>query len=391
MVRGVIWLTVLGFGMTTLSASSRAETPKEGTITASGSETVRVRPTLLRLQAQIHGSGPTVEKAVEDLKTRRKSAAARLKELNAEADSIRFGSTVIANSANYQPGATIYTPNPYGPAVSPMNAPLLPPGIDPGEATPPMSVPAAPWPGGVPTPAPRAPILSPPADSSSDAAPPAAAPIAVTAYYAPPEVPPPADYAAPVPAPAVAPPVAAPAAGPFFALPADSAPTLSPPSYGVATAPSRGYSGVPDASASLVAEWRLDTDDPDAIALTAESLRGKLERARAFWPVYNVSFVARLSDAQRKSATAAAAAKARRRADELVEAAGVRLGNGYTISSEILFVGPESTATWGAVGAVYTGITPQDPSEFVNPSPVTQLLTVRVSIAYSTSPLPSPK
>ncbi len=64
-----------------LSTTLQARPPKEGTIAASGSESVRVQPTLLRVEVRLHAYGATAEKAVEQLKTLRKAAVAKLKEL----------------------------------------------------------------------------------------------------------------------------------------------------------------------------------------------------------------------------------------------------------------------------------------------------------------------
>ena len=118
-------LLVVALAAVLLSTTVRAAPPKEGTIAASGLESVRVQPTLLRLEVQLRATGATAEKAVEQLKTRRKAAIAKLKDLKAEEGSVRFTSTVLTRNAT--PG---YGPPGSGtpvPGYSPPSGYTLPP------------------------------------------------------------------------------------------------------------------------------------------------------------------------------------------------------------------------------------------------------------------------
>jgi hypothetical protein len=155
-----------------------------------------------------------------------------------------------------------------------------------------------------------------------------------------------------------------------------------------------------NASTTIRAEWRLTTDDPDAIALAGESLRAKLENAHVFGtrgPVYRptayayaltadtadsqfiLSFVGVLSDSQRKAATSAAMTKARRRTAELAEIAGVGLADACSISSivsqPLVRVGPVVVSS-----PCNTLIPVPDQSEVVSLSADLPEVTVTVTI-----------
>jgi hypothetical protein len=168
-----------------------------------------------------------------------------------------------------------------------------------------------------------------------------------------------------------------------------------------------------DASTTLRAEWRLTTSDPDAIALAHESLRAKLAAAGVFGasnpggpvptsPYYSspsspygssryiastfdggftLSFVARLSDAQRKGAIAAAIAKAKDRGSELAEAAGGRLGKIWSVTSD---VNNELTGMATVLGPTTgTVVFPRtNDTEAASPTPDLPEFTVRVSVNY---------
>jgi len=333
------------------SSMGWAQPSKEASIAVSGSESVRVQPTLLRLEVQLHAGGATAEKAVAQLKTRRNAAIAKLKELKAEEGSIHFANTALTrnNNSGIMPGLPTITPTPaWGPA--PANGPPMIP-----------LIPEVPQ--GAPEPAPLNPFPS----------------TAFTGNSAPGEAIQPAIEVVP--------------------------PTVAP-SY---PTPAASESGV-TAATTLRAQWRLTTSDPDGIALAGESLRAKLAAAHVFgeenpWCVdsnvvpnylppgvigstyfrvvkdgFALSFVGKLSDEQRKTAMAAAMAEARRRAKELAEIAGGRIGDLCSVSSHIsngaTFEPPLSPSS-----VIITG--PQaSHSEVVSQSPDLPEFTVEVSLAY---------
>ena len=367
-----------------LAATVWAQPAKEGSIAATASENVRVQPTVLRLEVQLHASGATAEKAVELLKTQRKAALAKLKDLKAEEASIHFTNTALTRMANY--GTTPSAPYGVTPSTGTIPAPA-------GGLPPPVFVPAVPS-ENVPEPAP--PTL-PPAFSFTSA---------------------PGDVATP--AIELAPPTTTPRASkPLGTGTATSAPA-SYPATGAAVAP--GYTppggyGKPtpypfsvqfDAATTLRAEWRITTSDPDGIALAGESLRERLIAARVFgeanpsYPVvtgatpslpfygpssaypaptyprtsngFTLFFVGTLGDAQRKTAMAAAVSKARQRAAELAEIAGGRIGDLCSASSD----------TDSPFAPSYTVISfPRaDQAEVVSQSPDLPELTVQTTLNY---------
>ena len=369
-----------------LSATVQAQPRREGTIAACGVEAVRVQPTLLRLEVQLQTSGATAEKAVEQLKARRTARIAKLKDLKAEEGSIHFTNTVLTRNAILGSVPSPCYPPPAG------TAPFLPGGFAPPTVVPPAEL--AP-PTLVPQSAPEPPpILLPSAapSSSSDPSettrpvveatpptgtPPAGTPPATTPALTP-AIPRPVELSAPPPrttfAPALTPAVpnpgglstpAAPPTLPMLKPVAPATPTpLEPPSGDSVPTPSDGGFS---ATTTLRAEWRLTASDPDGIALAGEALREKLVAAGIFgvshsrspclvptttpygMPAdttvytyttvanggFTLSFVGTLSDARRKAALTVATNKARQRAAELADIAGGRLGDLWSVESDI--------------------------------------------------------
>ncbi len=298
-----------------LCATGQAQPPQDSTIKVIGAESVRVQPTLLRLEVRLHARGETADKAVEQLNARRKSATAELKELKAEEASVHFTNTVLTPGLMPTYSAPVLTP--FGP-------------------TPPSTTPTLTRPAPTSIPVPSAPYSPSPATAPTIPLPPAAPDGATIHFISVPD-----ERTAPVPG-------SLPAVPPATA-PATYTPPTLPPGWAAATpapvpnGPAEFNAGV-DASTILRAEWRLTTSDPDDIALAGESLRAKLAAAGMFaqsnpsYPMparygiqsygrmtdagFTLSFVACLSDAQRKAAMTAALAKARQRAAELAEVAG---------------------------------------------------------------------
>ncbi len=374
MIRQIAVPMVIALVLTLLPTALLAQASKEASVTVSGMENVRVQPTLLRLEMRIQASGETAEKAVEQLKERKKAAIAKLKELKAEEGSVRFANTVIGTRIEYAPIEGVRFPTPFGPPqiLAPSEAPVAPttipavpsrpyfplPETTPG-SSPPTTTPAIPSPPLAPSqlnpaPAPATPSTSSTSDSGS---------------------PPPQVLETSLP-------VVAPTTGRTTYTPPTYYPA-SPPSTNAPTAPASPSTTIPgptlepipeasetksEAYATLHAEWRITTNDPDAIALTGESIRAKLADSHILgadnpsspvvttvlpsygynYPTpatgiirgpcgswFKLSFVGHISDAQRKAATAAAMRKARQRAAELAEVAGMRLGEEGSISSEV--------------------------------------------------------
>ncbi|MGO9114762.1 MAG: SIMPL domain-containing protein [Thermoguttaceae bacterium] len=370
---------VVVLGSTLLSSTGWAQPLKEGTIAASGSEGVRVQPTLLRLEVQLHASGATAEKAVEQIKTGRKAALAKLKDLNVEEGSIRFTNTVIA--PNTDPG---YVPLPAG---------FLPPTESaPADGT------------FVPRIAPKSPptLVPPLAPASTSASSETTRPVI--------ELGPPASTAPATISPAL-PPVASGLA------PSTGLPGYTYASGTVTSANPSSSEGSLTAATTLRAEWRLTTSDPDSIALARESLREKLTAAHVFgesnpWcmvptgttapapnympqayssPTYarlaNVGFtlyfVGTLSEPQRKAAMTVAMTKAQQRAAELAETAGGRLGDLCSASSDInqgMLIEPPFPSVSGM-----TLFPRADQSEVVSQSPDLPEFTVRITLNYRLS------
>jgi hypothetical protein len=153
-----------------------------------------------------------------------------------------------------------------------------------------------------------------------------------------------------------------------------------------------------DASTTICAEWKVTTDDADAIALEGESLRSKLENAHVFgirgpsyrptaysYPTnaeseFSLSFVGVLTDGQRKRATTVAMSNARQRAAELAQIAGMDLAETCSVASII----SQSSVRGGPVVALSpcsTSIPVFDQSEVVSQSPDLPEITVHVTVS----------
>ncbi len=391
-----------------LAATAWAQPPKEGSIAATGSENIRVQPTVLRLEVQLHGSGATAEKAVELLKAGRKLAMAKLKDLKAEEASIHFTNTALTRMANYglYPSVPSTVPLPGGAFPAPAGGPPL---LSPIPAAPSESVPEP-----APTTLPPAfSYISAPGDTArpgGELAPPTTAPRAsappsgfsVTPGYGPPTTTPPATGAAPA--------TSSPASSP---MPGPAVPPMYTPPGGYGKPTPYPFSVQFDAATTLHAEWRITTSDADGIALAGESLREKLIAARVFgevnppYPIvpgmttpspyctpsypaptyarignggFTLFFVGTLGDAQRKTALAAAVSKAQQRAAELAEIAGGRIGDLCSASSDI----SHAMTTDPSFAPSYTVISfPRaDQAEVVSQSPNLPECTVQTILNY---------
>jgi uncharacterized protein YggE len=306
------------------------------------------------MEVQLHASGATAEKAVEQLKARRKTAIAKLKELKAEEGSIRVANTVIMRTFNSE-----FAPGSPGEGIVP--------GPTGGDLLPLVPTPA----GGGFVPAPGATVPPPATPPATEPVPPILPIHFACSVAAPGDSPRPAIELAPAAstAPLTAPPATT-SAPPSVAIPTLPVPppagfTVPPAGFATPWVPSSPLSIPLDAATTLRAEWRLTTSDPDGMALAGESLREKLAAARVFgddnpWcldaysvpsftyrspgqaaPTYarvvkngfTLSFVGALSDTDRKMALAAAMTAARRNADELAEIAGGRIGDLCSLSN----------------------------------------------------------
>ena len=360
MSRRFAGLLVAALAAVLLSTTAGAQPRREGTISACGAEGVRVQPTLLRLEVQLHAGGATAEKAVEQLKARRLAALAKLKELKAEEGSIRFTNTVLTRNTNWGAVPSPGYPPPTG------TTPFLPGGFAPPNALPPAeSAPPILVPQSAPEPPPMLPSAAPSstADPSETTRP--VVELSPPAGTTPPATTSPARTPATPPGPAGLSAPAAPATLPVLkpVAPAATAPDGPPSGYLVPT-PSDGSLS---AATTLRAEWRLATSDPDGIALAGEALREKLvaagifgasnSRSRCLVPTttpygmpadttvytyttvanggFTLFFVGALNDAQRKAALTVATNKARQRAAELADVAGGRLGELWSVESDI--------------------------------------------------------
>ena len=153
------------------------------------------------------------------------------------------------------------------------------------------------------------------------------------------------------------------------------------------------------------------------MALTGEHLRDKLSAAKVFGEldsaysvramvapyamppsyfrpisdcpfsgVFTLSFVGRLSDAQRKTALAAALGRSRQRATELAEAAGTSLGQPRNVSCEIGVLSIiEQSIILGQSNAI-TQFPRMDESETSAPTPNLPEFTVRVNGDFTLLP-----
>ena len=377
-------LLVVALGTVWLSSTVQAQpAAKEGTVIASGSESVRVPPTLLRLEVQLRGNGETAEKAVEQLKKRRKAAIARLKDLKAEETSIRYTNTALTR--NSYPG---YAPSGHSVPSIPGGYYTPPAGTTP-EIGPPTLVPQTEPESTPPTVVPRATYYSGSAPTT---------PTRPTAEVGPPATTPPVAE--------LGPPTSTPPSGTTRILGqiADSIPTTSNRSV--------------TATTTLKAEWRLATADPDGIALAGDAIREKLIAARVFGdpdsgsmvpmlsppttyppaPVdqpapyfsfptggFTLSYVGTLDDAHRKAAFAAATAKARQRAAELAEAAGCGVGPVGSTMADINNEMMNHSTVLGPMSSVI--VSPRNAeNEIVSQSPELPEFTVCVTINFAPAP-----
>ena len=261
-------LLVVALGSTLLAETVRAQPSKDGTIAASGSQSVHVQPVLLRLEVQLHASGAMAEKAVEQLKARRKTAIAKLKELKAEEGSIRVANTVIMRTFNSE-----FAPGSPGEGIVP--------GPTGGDLLPLVPTPA----GGGFVPLPGATVPPPATPPATEPVPPILPIHFACSVAAPGDSPRPAIELAPAAstAPLTAPPATT-SAPPSVAIPTLPVPppagfTVPPAGFATPWVPSSPLSIPLDAATTLRAEWRLTTSDPDGMALAGESLREKLAAA----------------------------------------------------------------------------------------------------------------
>ena len=294
-----------------------AEDDKGATVSSNGGAAVKLTPTILRVQVPVFGQGKTLAAALEKLKGRRESAVEKIKSLGANADSIVVGKPSVVN-ARPTPPALYPAPQMGPPAVPAPEAPMAPP------------TPAAPS----------------PFSSAERNAP------------EPPSAPPPAAElpSVPMPSPASSPP------DPFYG-PSTPATTVAP-GWNPYAAPGGSTAGVV-VSATISADWPLETDGHEALLLKAENLkkrildadpsgrRAAMEKAAeeddtapapaqpyqiAPAPGYGVNtgnypdfglqflYVAKVSPKQRQAAMAEAFANAKGQAAELAAAAGMQCG-----------------------------------------------------------------
>jgi len=339
MLRRIAAMTLFVAWIALCCGVAGAEPPGGGTVLGTGEVTVKVQPTVLRMEMTLQFQDKTLEGALKKLKDGRAVATAKLQELKAQKDSIR-SSTPVA--------------------------------IKVGPATPTYTY---------PTPVPPA---GPAGDAGRYGAPGVAVP-----ELPPPTVPPPVIEPAPegatLPRPAIPPTLeSVPSAAP--AVP----PTAAPAWRAAGTTPSAPGWGCYIVSATIAADWPLAGDSPEALLTAAEKLQEKILAADLAGvkpaasrgddrepeegpsppfdpygtPPYQVppacpgpapgagpacyvpagaaapgmprfAYAARLTEGQRKAALAEACAKAKTQAKELAEAAGVKLGGIASLSRNI--------------------------------------------------------
>jgi uncharacterized protein YggE len=135
MLRRIAAMAWLVAWIAPFSPAAGAEPPGGGTVQGMGEVTVKVQPTVLRMEMTLHYQDKTLEGALKGLKERRAEVTAKLQELMAENNSIRWTGP---KSVKIEQPPTAGT----GPSLDPYSGrtPVPPPGI----VAPPFSPPPAP-------------------------------------------------------------------------------------------------------------------------------------------------------------------------------------------------------------------------------------------------------
>jgi len=375
-------LMIVAVAMALLPATAWAQNVP-GTITATGTERVRVQPKAIRFVHEIQVSGKTAEQAVQRLQAQRETAMAKLKELGAEEDSIHGTPASVARNSSVQPG--YYSP------YSPSGCPCPPSGYSP-----PSTSTMTPFgPASAPIPPTYVPVGTHPPPAPTISSPPASVSAPVSSTYAPPGLTPASPgtvdssvLASPLPNDPIGtrpqlPPAVYPNPSPQFRPGGDASsgsgvnPLNSQP-----TQPAPGYfrDSIPllyVARTTLTAKWPINANKPDDIALVMERLREKLVSAKldgndvgqppvasststppSLYPNaampqmaspsgycvpggfgrsddLQLMCIGELSKSERKNAWAAAMTKAKEQAAELAEAAGCHLGPMASVSGNL--------------------------------------------------------
>jgi hypothetical protein len=258
MVRDLLRRSWIPFAATLLCCGAvLAEEGNVATVAATGGGTVKLEPTILRMQLTVTAGGKTTADALKDLKEKREAIVKKLKSLGASADSILIGMpSVLSAPPSFGPPCA----SPAGPYTPPMpvpapSAPLAP--VSAVEAGAPKFTAAA---------AVRSPFLAAESAAGGDAETPTAKPAAVPATPA----------EAPAEAPATMPPkVPSIVPGPIAVL-GPVAPAPSAPADPYATNP---IGSVVTVATTISADWPLEADGDDALLVKAEKLKARIREA----------------------------------------------------------------------------------------------------------------
>jgi len=106
----------------------------EGTVTGNGEVTLRPLPSVLRMQVQLQSRGSTVEAALARLKDRHESAVEKLKTLEADLQTITFGPPAVSKVSAFPVPASPYSPS-SAPSLVPMPSTPSPPRSYPAPST----------------------------------------------------------------------------------------------------------------------------------------------------------------------------------------------------------------------------------------------------------------